>query len=103
VNVTPFEPECGGFATLGISNATPLQAGFYANEGLCRILSFRSHEACEIGSADRKGKYQKQKGLRFPGCKEFQAPRWPGLKSGASVRGEAGKAPPRPRKARFAC
>jgi dCTP deaminase len=63
VNVTPFEPEWERFATLGISNATPLPARVYANEGLCRILSFRSDEACEIGYADRKGKYQKQQGI----------------------------------------
>jgi dCTP deaminase len=66
VNATPFEPACEGFATLGISNATPLPAGFYANEGLCQILSFRSHEACEIGSADHEGKYQKQQGIALP-------------------------------------
>ena len=66
VNATPSEPECEGFATLGISNATPLPAGVYANEGLCRILSFRSQEACEIGYADRKAEYQKQQGIALP-------------------------------------
>ena len=34
VNVRPFEPEWEGFATLGISNTTPLPARVYANEGL---------------------------------------------------------------------
>lgn len=57
--MTPFEPEWEGFATLEISNTTPPPAWVYANEGLCRILLFRSDEACEIGYADGKGKYQK--------------------------------------------
>ena len=33
VNVTPFEPEWEGTATLEISNTTPLPAKIYANEG----------------------------------------------------------------------
>ena len=66
VNVTPFEPEWEGFATLEISNTTPLPARVYANEGLCQILFFRSDEACEISYADRKGKYQKQQGIVLP-------------------------------------
>jgi dCTP deaminase len=66
VNVTPFELEWEGFATLEISNTTPLPARVYANEGLCRILFFRSDEALAIGYADRKGKYQKQQGIALP-------------------------------------
>jgi dCTP deaminase len=60
VNVTPFEPEWEGHATLEISNTTPLPAKIYANEGLCQILFFESDEDCEISYADKKGKYQKQ-------------------------------------------
>jgi len=66
VNVTPFEPEWEGFATLEISNTTPLPAKVYANEGLCQILFFRSDESCEISYADRQGKYQKQPGIVLP-------------------------------------
>ena len=66
VNVTPFEPGWEGFATLEIANTTPLRARVYANEGLCRILFFRSDEVCEIGYADRKRKYQKQQGIALP-------------------------------------
>jgi dCTP deaminase len=66
VNVTPFEPEWEGFATLEISNTTPLPAKVYANEGLCQILFFRSDEACAVSYADRKGKYQKQQGIVLP-------------------------------------
>ena len=66
VNVTPFEPEWEGFVTLEISNTTPLPAKIYANEGLCQILFFQSDEPCETSYADRKGKYQSQKGIVLP-------------------------------------
>jgi dCTP deaminase len=66
VNVTPFEPEWEGFVTLEISNTTPLPAKIYANEGLCQILFFQSDEQCEVSYADRKGKYQAQKGIVLP-------------------------------------
>jgi len=66
VNVTPFEPEWEGFVTLEISNTTPLPARVYANEGLCQILFFQSDEVCETSYADRKGKYQAQKGIVLP-------------------------------------
>ena len=66
VNVTPFEPEWEGFVTLEISNTTPLPARIYANEGLCQILFFQSDEQCETSYADRKGKYQAQKGIVLP-------------------------------------
>ena len=60
VNVTPFEPEWEGYATLEISNTTPLPAKIYANEGLCQVLFFQSDEDCETSYADKKGKYQHQ-------------------------------------------
>jgi dCTP deaminase len=66
VNVTPFEPEWEGFVTLEISNTTPLPAKIYANEGLCQIIFFESDEICETSYADRKGKYQAQKGIVLP-------------------------------------
>ena len=66
VNVTPFEPEWEGFATLEISNTTPLPARIYANEGIAQVLFFRASEACRISYADRKGKYQKQQGIVLP-------------------------------------
>ena len=65
VNVTPIEPEWRGKITLEISNTTPLPAKIYANEGLCQILFFQSDEQCETSYADRKGKYQAQKGIVF--------------------------------------
>ena len=66
VNVTPFEPEWEGFVTLEISNTTPLPAKIYANEGLAQVLFFQSDEPCERSYADKKGKYQGQRGVTLP-------------------------------------
>ena len=66
VNVTPFEPEWEGHATLEISNTTPLPAKIYANEGLAQVLFFESQEEPETSYKDRKGKYQNQKGITLP-------------------------------------
>ena len=66
VNVTPFEPEWEGTATLEISNTTPLPAKIYANEGIAQVLFFESDEVCQISYADKKGKYQKQTGITLP-------------------------------------
>jgi dCTP deaminase len=66
VNVTPLEPEWEGHVTLEISNTTPLPARIYANEGLCQVLFFRSDRPCQVSYADRKGKYQRQRGIVLP-------------------------------------
>lgn len=66
VNVTPFEPEWEGHVTLEISNTTPLPAKIYANEGLAQVLFFEADEECEVSYADRKGKYQGQRGVTPP-------------------------------------
>ena len=65
-NVTPFEPEWEGYVTLEISNTTPLPARIYANEGIAQVLFFESDEACLTSYADRKGKYQAQRGITLP-------------------------------------
>jgi dCTP deaminase len=65
-NVTPFEPEWEGFATLEISNTTPLPARVYANEGIAQVLFFESDEECVQSYADKKGKYQAQTGITLP-------------------------------------
>ena len=54
VNVTPFEPEWEGTATLEISNTTPLPAKIYANEGIAQVLFFQSDEPCEVCTPTRK-------------------------------------------------
>jgi len=66
VNVTPFEPEWEGTATLEISNTTPLPAKIYANEGIAQVLFFESDEVCATSYADKKGKYQKQIDVTLP-------------------------------------
>lgn len=67
VNVTPFEPEWTGYATLEISNTTPLPAIIYSNEGLAQLLFFESDEECKVSYNDRQGKYQNQsRGITLP-------------------------------------
>lgn len=66
VNVTPFEPEWEGTATLEISNTTPLPAKIYANEGIAQVLFFQSDEPCGTSYADKKGKYQTQREVTLP-------------------------------------
>ena len=68
VNVTPFEPEWEGTATLEISNTTPLPAKIYANEGVAQVifLEARPDDICETSYKDRGGKYQGQRGVTPP-------------------------------------
>jgi dCTP deaminase len=66
VNVTPFEPEWEGTATLEISNTTPLPAKIYANEGIAQVVFFEATEVCETSYADKKGKYQAQRAITLP-------------------------------------
>ena len=66
VNVTPFEPEWEGHATLEISNTTPLPARIYAREGIAQVIFFESDEICERSYADKQGKYQGQKEITLP-------------------------------------
>jgi dCTP deaminase len=65
-NVTPLEPQWRGKITIEISNTTPLPAKIYANEGIAQILFFRADAVCEKSYADKKGKYQDQRGLTLP-------------------------------------
>jgi dCTP deaminase len=66
INVTPLEPEWRGRVTIEISNTTPLPAKIYAGEGIAQILFFRTEDVCRTSYADKKGKYQDQKGLTLP-------------------------------------
>ena len=66
VNVTPFEPEWEGFATLAIANTSPLPAKIYANEGIAQVVFFEASEICETSYADKKGKYQAQSEITYP-------------------------------------
>jgi len=66
VNVTPLEPEWEGHVTLEFSNTTNLPAKIYANEGIAQMLFLESDEICATSYADRKGKYQGQRGVTLP-------------------------------------
>jgi dCTP deaminase len=66
VNVTPFEPEWEGTATLEISNTTPLPARIYANEGIAQVIFLEADEVCRTSYADKKGKYQAQQNITLP-------------------------------------
>ena len=66
INVTPFEPEWEGTATMEISNTTPLPAKIYANEGIAQVIFFQSDEACETSYTDKRGKYQAQVAVTPP-------------------------------------
>jgi dCTP deaminase len=65
VNVTPFEPEWEGYVTIEISNTTPLPAKIYSNEGIAQVLFFEG-DPPDVSYADRKGKYQAQRGITLP-------------------------------------
>src|SRR3970040_546406 len=66
LNVTPFEPEWEGFATVEISNTTPLPAKIYANEGIAQVVFFESDEPCEVSYADKKGEFHGQPEIVLP-------------------------------------
>lgn len=63
VNVTPFEPEWEGFATISLSNTAPVPARVYANEGIAQLIFLEASEICENSYGDKKGKYQRQQGI----------------------------------------
>jgi len=66
VNVTPLEPEWRGKVTIEISNTTPLPAKIYANEGIAQMVFLKGDRVCAVSYADKRGKYQDQKGLTLP-------------------------------------
>jgi dCTP deaminase len=66
VNVTPFEPEWEGHATLEISNTSPLPARIYAGEGIAQLVFFEASEVCSRSYADKRGKYQAQRDITLP-------------------------------------
>jgi dCTP deaminase len=65
-NVTPLEPEWEGHVTLEISNTTPLPAKIYSFEGIAQVIFLESDDVCEVSYADRRGKYQAQRGVTLP-------------------------------------
>lgn len=65
VNVTPGEPGWEGYWTIEISNATPLPAKIYSNEGIAQVLFFEG-ERPVINYSDKQGKYMYQQGIVLP-------------------------------------
>lgn len=61
VNVTPFEPEWEGFATISVTNSSPLPARIYANQGIAQLVFLEAAEVCTNSYLDKAGKYQAQK------------------------------------------
>lgn len=61
VNVTPFEPEWEGFATISLTNSSPLPARVYANQGIAQLLFLEAAEECINSYRDKAGKYQAQR------------------------------------------
>ena len=63
VNVTPFEPEWEGHATLSISNTGTSPVKVHSGEGIAQLIFLKADEVCRISYGDRKGKYQAQQGI----------------------------------------
>ncbi len=66
VNVTPFEPEWEGYATLSIANTTNHPAKIYSRQGIAQLLFLEGNEVCETSYRDKKGRYQAQKSITPP-------------------------------------
>jgi dCTP deaminase len=66
VNVTPFEPEWEGFATVSLVNTAPVPVKVYAGEGIAQVIFLRAERECSVSYADRKGKYQAPKSIQLP-------------------------------------
>jgi dCTP deaminase len=66
VNITPLECEWEGHLSIEISNTTPLPAKIYSNEGIAQVIFLESAQVCEVSCADRRGKYQFQRGITIP-------------------------------------
>lgn len=60
INVTPFEPEWEGHATLAITNLTTNPVRIYAGEGIAQLLFLQSDDVCAVSYRDKNGKYQAQ-------------------------------------------
>jgi dCTP deaminase len=61
VNVTPFEPEWEGFATVSLANTAPVPIRVHANQGIGQLLFLEADELCVTSYRDKRGKYQGQR------------------------------------------
>jgi dCTP deaminase len=64
VNVTPFEPEWEGYATISLVNSSPVAAKIYAREGIGQLIFLKAEEPCGKSYRDRKGKYQAPRSIQ---------------------------------------
>jgi dCTP deaminase len=64
VNVTPIEPGFEGNVVIEVANQTTLPMKVYSNMGISQFVFFRSVSKCRTSYADRKGKYQGQRGIQ---------------------------------------
>ncbi len=64
VNVTPLEPEWEGFITISLVNTSPIPVKVYSTEGIAQAVFLRAADLCRTSYADRRGKYQAQKGIQ---------------------------------------
>lgn len=60
INVTPFEPEWEGFATIAINNLTSVPVRVYAGEGIAQLIFLQADQVCAVSYQDKRGKYQAQ-------------------------------------------
>lgn len=61
INVTPFEPEWEGYATISLTNSAPVPVRVYAHQGIGQLLFLEATEECLSSYRDKSGKYQAQK------------------------------------------
>ncbi len=64
VNVTPLEPEWEGFITIALANVSSVPVKVYSLEGIAQAVFLLASDECSVSYADRKGKYQAQKGIQ---------------------------------------
>lgn len=65
VNVTPLEPEWEGFITISLVNVSQVPVKVHSGEGIAQAVFLRAAAECATSYADRKGKYQEQKGIQL--------------------------------------
>lgn len=66
IPTTVLEPGWEGTITLEIVNVSPMYTKVYGDEGIAQVLFFKSQVPPAITYADRKGKYQNQRGITLP-------------------------------------
>ena len=64
VNVTPLEPGWEGFITICLINGSPAPVKVYSREGIAQAVFLEASSECALSYADRKGKYQAQRGIQ---------------------------------------